>query len=168
MLRSTEHEVEDSASIVEGLGLGGSTRVLAVVGKLAGETGRGDGIGIDDGRTTTSNEGPYTADRVEDGKLEGSTSLGVHLCDVSLLFAHLTTKGSRELHGWADIDSGLGLLLGSSRYAESRGAASNGPFGTALELSSLVDLGSKIEEVDISRCTLGVGDDDERVDLEVA
>jgi len=43
-----EHEVEDSAGVVEGLGLGGSTRVLAVVGKLRGETSRGDSVGVDD------------------------------------------------------------------------------------------------------------------------
>jgi hypothetical protein len=56
----------------------------------------------------------------------------------------------------------------SSWYAESRIAASDSPLSTALELSSLVELSSKIQEVDLSRGLFLVGDDYERVDLEVA
>ena len=69
---STEHEVKDGSSVVEGLGLGGSTGVLAVVGKLAGVTSRGDGIGVDDRSTTTSDKSPDTTVAVEDGQLLSS------------------------------------------------------------------------------------------------
>jgi hypothetical protein len=168
VLGSTEHEVEDSAGIVEGLSLGGGTRVLTVVGELAGETGRGNGVGVDDGSTTTSNKGPDATRRVEDGKLERCTGLGVHLSNIGLLFAHLTAEGSRELHRWADIDGGLRILEGSKWCAESSRAAGNGPLCTALKLSSLIDLGCEIKEVNISRSALSVGDDNEGVDLEVA
>ena len=165
---STEHEVKDGSGVVEGLGLGGSTRVLAVVGKLTGVTSRGNGIGVDDRGTTTSDEGPDTTAAVEDGQLEGSTGLGVHLGDVGLLLGHLTTERSGELHGRADIDRDLGVLLVSDVQAESSGRASDGPLGTTLELGSLIDLGSQVEEVDLSGGGIGVGDNDERVDLEVA
>ena len=163
-----EHEVKNSAGVVEGLGLGGGTGVLAVVGKLRGETSRGDSVGVDDGSTTTSNESPDATSAVENGELEGSTSLSVHLGNVRLLLAHLTTERSGELHRWADIDSLLSILLGSSWYAKSCRAAGNSPLGTALELSSLVKLGSKIQEVNLSRSLLLVGDDNERVNLKVA
>lgn len=164
----TEHEVKDGSGVVEGLGLGGSTRVLAVVGKLASVTGRGDGIGVDDGSTTTSDKGPDATVAVEDGQLEGSTSLSIHLGDVSLLLGELTTERSRELHRRTDIDGDLGVLLVSDVQAESGSRASDSPLGTALELSSLVKLGSQVEEVDLSRGGISVGDDNERVDLEVA
>lgn len=167
VLRSTEHEVEDSAGVVEGLGLGGSTRVLTVVGELAGEAGGGDGVGVDDGSTTTSDESPHTALAVEDGKLERGTSLSIHLSDVSLLLAHLATERSRELKRRADVDGGL-AILGSSWYAESSCAASDSPLGTALELSSLIDLTGKIKEVDLGGGGILVGDDDQGVDLEVS
>jgi hypothetical protein len=165
---STEHEVKDGSGVVEGLSLGGGTRVLAVVGKLTGVTSRGNGIGVDDRGTTTSDEGPDTTAAVEDGQLERSTSLGVHLSDVGLLLRHLTSERSGELHGRADIDRDLGVLLVGDVQAESSGRASDGPLGTALELSGLIDLGSQVEEVNISRGGIGVGNDDERVDLKVA
>ena len=168
VLRSAEHEVEDSAGVVEGLSLSGSTRVLTIVGELAGEAGRGDCVGVDNGCTTTSNEGPYTTSGVENGELERRTSLSVHLCDVGLFLAHLTTERSGELHWWADIDGSLSLLDGSKRYAESTGAASNSPLRTALEFSGLVKLRSEIQEVNLRRGGVSVGNDNERVDLEVA
>lgn len=168
VLRSAEHEVKDGTGVVEGLGLSGSTRVLTVVGKLAGESGGGDGVGVDDRRTTTSHEGPHPTDRIENGKLQRSTSLSIHLGDISLLLAHLTAKRSWELHGWTNIDCGLGILLGSRWYPERSGAASNSPFGTALELSSLVNLCSKIQEMNLGRSALSIGDDNKRVDLKVA
>jgi hypothetical protein len=168
VLRSAEHEVEDSAGVVEGLSLGGGTRVLTVVGELAGEAGRSDGVSIDDGSTTTSNKSPDTTSRVEDSKLERRASLGVHLSNVGLLLAHLTTERSGKLHWWADIDGGLCIFSDSKWCAESSCAASNSPFRTTLKLSSLIKLGSEIEEVDIRRGGISVGDDDERVDLKVA
>ena len=146
---SAEQEVEDSAGIVEGLSLGGSTRVLAVVGELTSETSRGDSISVDDGSTTTSNKGPDTALGVEDGELERSTGLSIHLGDVSLLLAQLTAERSGELHWWAGIDVDLGILLRKGRQTESSGTAGDGPLSTALELGSLIDLGSQIEEVNL-------------------
>jgi hypothetical protein len=164
-----EHEVEDSAGVVEGLGLGGGTGVLAVVGKLRGETSRGDSVGVDDGSTTTSNESPDAASAVENGELEGSTSLCVHLSNVCLLLAHLTTERCGELHGRASVNVDL-AVLGSTASGDAEGGrrAGNGPLDTALELGGLVNLGGKVEEVDISGGDLLVGNDDERVDLEVS
>jgi hypothetical protein len=163
-----EHEIEDSAGVVEGLGLGGSTRVLAVVGKLGSETSRGDGVSVDDGSTTTSNESPHATSAVENGELEGSTSLCVHLSNVCLLLAHLTTERRGEVHGRASVNVDLAILGSTaSGDAEGGGRAGNGPLDTALELGGLVNLGGKIEEVDIGGGDLLVGNDDERVDLEV-
>lgn len=105
--RGTEHEVEDGAGVVVGLGLGRSTRVLSVVCELGDVSGRSDGVCVDDGGTTTGDEGPDAAVGVEDGELERGTGLGVHVGDVFLLFTHLAAKGSREVHGWAGIDGDL-------------------------------------------------------------
>jgi hypothetical protein len=163
-----EHEVENSAGVVESLGLGGSTRVLAVVGKLGGETSRGNGVSVDDGSTTTSNESPDATNAVEDGELERSTSLCVHLSNVCLLLAHLTAERRRELHGRAGVNRDLAVLGGASGGTEGSRRAGNGPLDTALELSGLVNLGGKIEEVDIGGGDVLVGDNDERVDLEVS
>jgi hypothetical protein len=163
-----EHEVKNSAGVVEGLGLGGSTGVLAVVGKLGSEASRGNGVGVDNGSTATSDESPNTTSGVENGKLEGSTSLGVHLSNVCLLLAHLATERRGEVHGRASVNRDLAVLGGTSGSAESSRGAGNGPLDTALELGGLVNLGGKIEEVDIGRGDLLVGDDDERVDLEVS
>jgi len=165
--RCAEHEVENSAGVVEGLGLGGSTGVLAVVGKLGSEASRGDGVGVDNGSTATSDESPHATSRVEDGKLEGSTSLGIHLSNVCLLLAHLTAERRRELHGRAGINRDLAVFGGTGGSAESSGGTGNGPLDTALELSGLVNLGGKIEEVDIGGGDLLVRDNNERVDLEV-
>jgi len=109
VLRSAKHEVEDGTGVVEGLGLGWSTRVLSVVGKLASETRRGNSIGVDDGSTTTGDKSPDTAVAVEDGKLEGGTSLGVHLSNVCLLLAHLTTEWCWELHWWTSVNADLAI-----------------------------------------------------------
>lgn len=149
VLGSAEHEVENSAGVVEGLGLGGSTRVFTVVGEFASETGRGDGVGVHDGSTTTSDESPHTASGVENGELERSTSLCVHLSDVGLLLAHLATERSGEVQRGPDIDGLLAVLEGRSSDAEGGCAASDSPFRTALKFSGLVNLGSKIEEVDV-------------------
>jgi hypothetical protein len=168
VLRSTEHKIKDSASVVEGLSLSGSTGVFTVVGELIGKASGGDGISIHDGSTTTGDESPYTAGGIKDGELERSTSLCVHLSDVSFLFAHLATEWSGELHRWADIYGGLCVLGRDVGDTESVCAASNSPLGTAFELSSLIDLGSKIEKVNLSGRGLGVGDDNKGIDLEVA
>jgi len=168
VLRSTQHQVKDGAGVVERLRLRGRTRVLAIVGKLPSETSRCDGISIHHRRPTTRNQGPDTADSVENGELEGSTRLGIHLGNVRFFLAHLPTKGGREVHGGADIDGSLGLLLGSGGDAKGRCAASNGPLGTALKLGRLVNLGGKIEKVNVGRRALCVGNDDKGIDLEVA
>ena len=164
-----EHEVENSAGVVEGLGLGGGTRVLAVVGELTSVTSRGNGISIDDRSTTTSNESPDATSAVENGELEGSTSLCVHLSNVCLLLAHLTTERRGEVHGRASVNIDLAILGSTaSGDAESGGRTGNGPLDTALELGGLVNLGGKIEEVDVGGGDVLVGNDDERVDLEVS
>jgi hypothetical protein len=148
MDRSAEHEVQDSLGVVVSLGLGRSTRVLSVVGELARETSRGNGISVDDGSTTTSNESPDTTLAVEDGQLERSTGLGVHLCDVGLLLAHLTAERSGELQRWASIDVDLTILGdGSGRKTQGGRRASNGPLDTAFELGSLINLGREIKEM---------------------
>lgn len=162
-----EHEVEDSACVVESLSLGWCTGVFTVVGKLGSETSRGNGVCVDDGSTTTSDKSPYTTRAVKDGQLEGSTSLGVHLSDVSLLLGHLTTERSGELHGWTSIDADLAASGNGSNTKSGRGAG-NGPLHTTLKLSGLVNLGSKIEEVNLSGGGVLVGDDNEGVNLKVA
>ena len=162
-----EHQVKDCAGVVVGLGFGGSTRVLAVVGEFADEASGGDSVGVDDGGTTTSDEGPDTTVGVEDGKFERGTGLSVHVGDELLLLAHFTTEGSREFHGRTGVNGDLAVGLGSGGQAESAGAAGNGPFGTALELSGLVELGSQIKEVNLGGGGISVGDDDQRVDFKV-
>ena len=77
MRRSPQHEVEDRLRVIVGLRLGRGTRVLAIIGKLVGEASGGNGVSIDHGGTTTSNQSPNTAFRVENGKFQGSTSLGI-------------------------------------------------------------------------------------------
>jgi len=167
VLRSAEHEVEDSASVVESLSLGWRTRVLAVVGKLASEASGRNSVGVDNGSTTTSDEGPDTTRAVEDSQLERSTSLCVHLRDVSLLLAELTTERCRELHWRASVDGDLAARRTERGNAESCWGAGDGPLHAALKLSGLVELGCQIEEVNLSSCDLLVGNDNERVDLEV-
>lgn len=164
---SAEHKVKNGAGVVESLSLGGSTGVLAVVGKLGSKTSRGDGVGVDNGSTTTSDKSPDTAGGVEDGELERSTSLGVHLGNVCLLLAHLTAERCGELHGRASVNADLAIGGGNSGLSEGGGRAGNGPLDTALELGGLVDLGRQVEEVDVGGGDVGVGNDDERVDLEV-
>ena len=85
---------------MEGLGLGRGARVLAVVGELRGVAGRGNGVGVDDGSTTTGNEGPDAALGVEDGQLERSGIVG-------LLLGQLAAERSWELHWWPGIDGDL-------------------------------------------------------------
>jgi len=162
-----EHEVENSAGVVESLGLGGSTGVLAVVGKLGSEASGSNGVGVDNGSTATSHESPDATSGVEDGQLKGSTSLGVHLSNVCLLLAHLTTERRGEVHGRTSVNRDLAVLGSTGGSAESSGGAGNGPLDTALEFGGLVNLGRKIEEVDIGGGDLLVGDDNKRVDLEV-
>lgn len=162
-----EHEVENSAGVVESLGLGGSTGVLAVVGKLGSEASGGNGVGVDNRGTATSDESPHATSGVEDGELEGSTSLGVHLSNVCLLLAHLTAERRGEVHGRTGVNRDLAVLGSTGGSAESSWRAGNGPLDAALELGGLVNLRGKIEEVDIGRGDLLVGDDNQRVDLEV-
>ena len=164
--RSTQHQVEDGVSVVVGLSLGGSTGVLTVVGELTDEASGGNGIGVHDGGTTTSNQGPDTALGVEDGELERGTGLSIQLSDELLLLAHLTAERSGELHWWASVNVDLALLRSDSN-TKVGGATGNSPLGAALELSGLVQLGSQIQEVDLSGGGISVGDDNERVDLEV-
>jgi hypothetical protein len=163
---SAEHEVEDGSGVVECLRLGWGTRVLAVVGKFGCEPSRGNGVSVDDGGTTTGDEGPDTTCGVENGEFERCAGLGIKVGNVLFLLAHLTTKGSGEFHGWASINCDFAVSL-DSWETESRGATSNGPFDTAFEFGSLVEFGGKIKEVDFGGGALSIGNDNERVDLEV-
>lgn len=165
---SAEHQVQDCAGIVVSLRLGGSTRVFTIVGQLVSEASRGDGIGVDDRGTTTSNQGPDTAAGVQDSKLERGTRLGVHLSNISLLLGQLTTERSRELDGRSGINVDL-FAVGGSNVGKTKGSrrASNSPLDTTLKVGSLVQLGSQIEEVDNSRSLVLVGNHNQGVDLEV-
>ena len=60
----------DCLCILVGLALCWSTRVLAVIGELMGETMSSDSIRVYNGGTTTSDHGPDAALSIEDGKLE--------------------------------------------------------------------------------------------------
>ncbi|WDK10560.1 hypothetical protein CGRA01v4_01839 [Colletotrichum graminicola] len=165
---SAEHEVEDGAGVVVGLGLSGSTRVLSVVGELVGEASGGNSISVDDGSTATGDQSPDTAVGVEDSELERGTGLGVKVGNVGLLLGELTTEGSRELHRRAGVNVDL-LAVGRRNVGQTKsgGRASNGPLDTTLEVGSLVELGSKIQEVHGGGGGILIGDDNEGVDLEV-
>ena len=165
--RGAQHQVQHGAGVVVCLRLGRRARVLAVVGKLADEPGRGDGVGVDDRRTTTGHESPHAAAGVEDRQLERGTGLGIHVGDELLLFGHLTAKWRGKLHGRAGVDADAAVSLGESGQAQGGRAASNGPLGAALEIGGLIQLGGQIEEVDIGRSGIRVGDDDQGIDFEV-
>lgn len=164
--RGPQHQVKHCAGVVVGLCLGRSTRVFTIVGEFVDKASGGNSICIDDRRTTTGHEGPDTAVAVEDGEFERGTGLGVHVRNELLFLAHLPTKGSGELHGRTSVDGDL-VSLRSSGQTQVGGATSNGPFGATLELGRLVELGGQVEEVNLGRGTICVGDDDQRVDLEV-
>lgn len=165
-LRSSEHQIQNCAGVVEGLSLSGSTRVFTVVGQLANESSRCNSVGVDDRGTTTSDQSPDTATGIENGQLQGSTGLGVHVRNELLLLAEFTTERSGEFHWGTSINVNLAITLGSRQTKGSR-AASNSPLGTTFKLSSLVELGSQVEEVNLGGGGISVGDNDEGVDLEV-
>ena len=110
--RGAEHEIQDGAGVVVGLGLGGCARVFAVVGEFGDEAGGGDGVSVDDGGTAAGDESPDATGGVEHGEFERRTGLGVHVGDVLLFFGELATEWCRELHGWADVDSDFAFGLG--------------------------------------------------------
>jgi hypothetical protein len=162
----SQHQVEDGFGVIVCLSLSGCSGVLAVVCELSHKASRCNGISVDDRCTTTCDQSPDAALGVENGQLERSTSLGVHIGNVLFLFAHFATKWRREVHGWADIDGDLAVSLDTWK-AKSGRASGNGPLGAALEIRSLVELGRKVEEVDFGGGSVGVGDDDKGVDLEI-
>jgi len=168
VLGSTQHQVQNGLGVGVGLTLGGSTRVLSVVGQLGDEASRGNGIGVDNGSTTTGNQGPDTTAGVQDSQLKGSTGLSVHVGDKLLLLAHLTTEGSGEVNWRTSVNVDLAVGGGNGGQAQSGGAAGNSPLGAALELSSLVKLGSQVKEENLSGGGVLVGDNNEGVDLEVS
>jgi len=165
--RGAQHQVKHGAGVVVGLSLGGSTGVLAVVGQLANEAGGGNGVGIDDGGTTTSNQGPDTAVGVQNGQLEGGTGLGIHVGDELLLLAQLTTEGGGELHWRTSVNVDLAVGGSQGGQAQRGRTAGDGPLSAALELGSLIELSREVEEVNLGGGGIGVGDDHERVNLEV-
>jgi hypothetical protein len=81
------------------------------------------------------------------------------------LLGHLTTERSGELQWGAGID--VNLVTGGGTETKSGGRAGNGPFGSALKLGGLVDLCGKVQKVDFGGGLLGVGDNNQGVDLEV-
>lgn len=166
VLRCAQHQVEDRAGVVVGLRLRGGAGVFTVVGELADEAGRGDGVGVDDGRTTTGNESPDATRGVENGQLERGTGLGVHVGNVLLLLGQLTAERRRELHWGTSID-GDAAISGSRGEAERSVAAGRSPFRAALEIGGLVELRGHVKEVDVRGGGIGVGNDHKRVDLEV-
>jgi len=84
VLVDAEHQVEHCPRVQVRLALAGSTRVLSVVGQLAGEAGGGDGVGVHNGSTTTSNQSPHTTDGVQHGQLERGTGLRIERRDVTI------------------------------------------------------------------------------------
>jgi hypothetical protein len=61
---------------------------------------------------------------------------------------------------------GLAISL-HAWQAKGCGTSGNSPFRAAFEIGSLVQFGGKIEEVDFCGGSVGIGNDDKRVDLEV-
>lgn len=90
--RSTQHEVKNGTSIEIGLSLSGSTRVLSVVGQFTGETRRSDGVRVHNRSTTTSDEGPHSANGVKDSKLKRSTGLSIERCDITDSEVNITAR----------------------------------------------------------------------------
>lgn len=162
-----EHEVQDGAGVVVSLRLGGRSRVLTVVGELLRETRTGDGVGVDDGRTTTSDESPDSAGGVKDGQLERSTSFRVELGDICLLLCQLTAERRRELHWWASVNVDASISRLDGGHTKSSWRACSGPFGTALELSSLVELGGQIQEEHFGGGGILIWDGNQWVDFQV-
>ena len=60
--------------VLVGLTLSRRTRVFTVVGELVSESMGSDSIGVDDTGTSTSDHRPDATLRVQNGKLQGSTS----------------------------------------------------------------------------------------------
>ena len=165
--RGSQHEVQHGPGVVVRLRLRRRARVFAVVGQLVGEAGRGDGVGVHDRGAAAGHERPDAAVRVEHRQLERRAGLGVQLGDVGLLLAELTAKGSGEVDGRAGVDGDAAVVRLGAGQAQRRRAAGDGPLDAALELGRLVELRGQVQEVHLGRGALGVGNDDQRVDLEV-
>ena len=153
---------------MESLSLGGGTRVFSIVCQFARKAGRCNGVGVDDRCATTSNKSPDTAVGIKDGELERGTGLRVEIGNVSLLLAHLPTEGSGKFHWWTCVNVDLAVFGQHGWDTKSSRAASNGPFYTTLKLGRLIKLRSQVEEVDLSRGSVFVGNDDERINLQIA
>ena len=112
MFGGTKHQIKNDAGVVICLGLGRRTRIFAVVGQFRGESRRGNGIGVDDGGTATSDQRPHATLRIKNGELERGTGFGVHFRDVCFLFAQFTTEGSRKFHRRTRVDGDFGIFGG--------------------------------------------------------
>lgn len=156
------HKVDDGLSVLVGLTLGGGARVFTVVGKLMGETSRGNGVGVDNRGTTTGNHGPDSALRIKNSELEGSTGRGVEFLDVSLFLGQVTTERSGPDHGRPAVS-----LDSSGTASSGRDVTSHSPHRTTEEVSSLIKLGSHVEILDLGRLAINSIETDKRVDLKV-
>jgi hypothetical protein len=65
-----------------------------VVGEFVCKSVSSDGVGVDDGGTSSSSHGPDAAFRVQDGEIERGTSGSIELLDVSFLLGKITAKRS--------------------------------------------------------------------------
>ena len=159
---TASHQIDDGLGVLVGLTLGRSTRVLAVVGELVGKAGSGDGVRVDDRRTTTSYHGPDTTGGVQHGELERSTGRCVELLDVCLLLGQVTTERCGPNHGGSAVSLNRRGCRG--RCGD---VASDSPLGAAEEVCGLVELGGHVEVVDLGGLAIGGIEADEGVDLEV-
>ncbi|KAG5298626.1 hypothetical protein I7I48_08135 [Histoplasma ohiense] len=133
-----QHQVQDRARVVERLRLGGGPGVFAVVGQVSHKAGGGDRIGVDDGSTAASDEGPDATIGVEDGEFERGACLCVHVRDKFFFLAKFATEGGREFHGRASVDGYFSVCPGCIWGAKGSGGAGHGPFGATFEFSGLV------------------------------
>lgn len=156
------HKVDDGLSVLVGLTFRRGTRVFTVVGELMGETSSGNGVGVDNGGTTTGNHGPDSTLRIKDSELERSTGRGVELLDVSLFLGQVTTERSGPDHGGPTVG-----LDASGTGSSGRDVTSNSPHRTTEEISSLIKLGSHVEILNLGRLAVNSIEADKRVDLEI-
>ena len=95
------HQINDGFGVLVGLDLVWCSGVLAVVGQLVDAAHVDDGVGVDDGSSSSGHHGPDPALLVQDGQLEGRPRLAVQLDDLGFLRSRFPSEG-----GWVrDITS---------------------------------------------------------------
>lgn len=83
MGRRAEHKIQNCLCVEVCLVLTRSTRVFTIVGEFTGISSGCNGVGVDNGSTTTSNQSPDAASGVQNGQLEGGTRLSIKFGDVT-------------------------------------------------------------------------------------